>query len=208
MKERRYNLWWKEPLMSVIATIPQESGEIAKKRRTLDFSLVSGRVTARFQDEAGKIYRAEFTPSLFTAEEWARVSALMAEEAIFISALLSGVFPSALGEVFLRAELNLFPTSIESLRPRCECGGDVNEPCRHLVTLLEKSVERMEEDPYAILLLRGFSRDELILELKRRRSDLPEEEEEIGVPTVTQIVPPQRSYPRSSSILPTRSSLV
>lgn len=190
MKERRYNLWWKDPLSAVIAPVAQESGESAKKRRTLDLSLVPGRVTARFQDEAGKIYRAEFTPSTFTAEEWERVSILMAEEAIFIAALLSGVFPSALGDIFTRAELDLFPSTIESLRPRCECGGHVADPCRHLSNLLEKFVERVEEDPYSILLLRGFSRDELILDLKRRRSDLPEETEETGFLTVPPPVAP------------------
>ncbi len=75
--------------------------------------------------------------------------------------LLSGEMPTDIDDVFAGVGLALFPAGVTELSLDCSCP-DPEVPCKHLAATLFLLAESFDADPFAILALRGRSRDELL----------------------------------------------
>src|SRR5207237_9701640 len=53
--------------------------------------------------------------------------------------------------------------------PRCSCP-DWADPCKHAAAVVYLVADVLDADPFALLLLRGRSRDEVLAALRRRRT--------------------------------------
>ena len=80
--------------------------------------------------------------------------------------------PTDIDDVFAGVGLALFPAGVAELSLDCSCP-DPEVPCKHLAATLFLLAESFDADPFAILALRGRSRDELLDNLRVRRGGAP-----------------------------------
>lgn len=170
MPHKRSNAkWWRthlEPFFSPDGAAQEADTNV--RRRVLDFLISSGKISARIQDEAGKIYRTEILCDPFADADWDAILTSLAPRSLSLASLLAGVLPPEIESSFREAGNSLFPSGSTAVDGRCECS--MGRPCPHIVALWEKFLERLDEDPFSIFILRGRGRDETILELRRRRT--------------------------------------
>lgn len=138
--------------------------------------LARGRTYAR----QGRVNRVELSPGLVVATvrgtdiyttslsvrllgdaEWDRVLDLVMTRAANSAALLAGEVPHAIGDLLLPGH--------GDIGPDCTCP-DRAEPCKHAAALCYLVADLFDEDPFALLSLRGRGRGEVLAEVRRRRS--------------------------------------
>ena len=91
---------------------------------------------------------------------WAAFSEELGREAGFTAALESGELPVDLVEHADQAGVELLPGSAD-LETACECDAWA-QPCVHALALLYQLAWHLDGDPYALLLLRGRTREQLL----------------------------------------------
>src|ERR1700716_1469925 len=126
-------------------------------------------VKAVVQGSRPKPYDVTITFKRLTDAEWERVIDAMASEALYAARLLSGEMPEQIEDVFASVGTSLFPAQKNDMRTTCTCP-DVANPCKHIAAVHYLLGERFDEDPFLMFLLRGRSREEIVAELRRRRS--------------------------------------
>lgn len=106
----------------------------------------------------------------FAQGQWRNVIAMLSDRAIFTTSLLNGELPMGIVEIFKQASLSLFPTRLREFTFHCNCKSQ-SSPCEHACALLIAFAQKLEEDPFNILTLRGITRDSLLSMLRSARSD-------------------------------------
>lgn len=91
---------------------------------------------------------------------WAGFVAELARESGYAAALESGELPVALVEHADEAGIELLPGPGD-LETACECDAWA-QPCLHALAMLYQLAWHLDGDPYALLLLRGRTRDALL----------------------------------------------
>lgn len=91
---------------------------------------------------------------------WEDFAAELAREAGFVAALESGELPVELVEHADQAGVELLPGPAD-FETACECDAWA-QPCRHALALLQQLGWHIDGDPYALLLLRGRTREQLL----------------------------------------------
>jgi uncharacterized Zn finger protein len=138
----------------------------------LSLSVAPGVVTARVQGSRKTPYKVSIVLPAFTELVWAKVEVSLAEQAIHSARLLAGEMPHDLEEVFFAAGAPLFPQRARDLVQSCSCP-DWEVPCKHLAATFYLLAEHFDDDPFAILLWRGRSRDGLLGRLRELRGGDP-----------------------------------
>lgn len=92
-------------------------------------------------------------------EQWATFATETAREAGFLAALESGELPVDLVENADEAGVEIVPGPGD-LDTACACDSWA-QPCLHVLALLYQLARHIDADPYALLLLRGRTRDQL-----------------------------------------------
>lgn len=107
-------------------------------------------------------YNTTLSLRVLTDAEWDELLDVVMERASNVAALLAGEVPSEIGDAVLpdRGELG----------PGCSCP-DSAEPCKHVAALCYVAADLLDEDPFALLTLRGRSRDAVLTEVRARRSE-------------------------------------
>ena len=106
----------------------------------------------------------------FAQGQWRNVIAMLSDRAIFTTSLLNGELPMGIVEIFKQASLSLFPSRLREFTFHCNCKSQ-SSPCEHACALLIAFAQKLEEDPFNILTLRGITRDSLLSMLRSARSD-------------------------------------
>ena len=106
---------------------------------------------------------------MLTAAEWSMVVDALAEQAIFAANLLAGEMPQDVETAFQAAHVSLFPTRRDDLNTDCSCP-DYANPCKHVAAVYYLLGERFDEDPFLIFQLRGKDKEQLLAELRLRRT--------------------------------------
>lgn len=91
---------------------------------------------------------------------WAVFAEELGREAGFTAALESGELPADLVEHADEAGVELLPGAAD-LETACECDAWA-QPCVHALALLYQLAWHLDGDPYALLLLRGRTREQLL----------------------------------------------
>jgi uncharacterized Zn finger protein len=140
----------------------------ARTGQVIELRIQAGAAVALVQGSRPRPYRVRIGLAAFGKAEWARVEQALADDAWYAAKLLAGDMPPDIEDVFAAAGLALFPAGVRDLAMDCSCP-DHEVPCKHLAATLYLLAESFDDDPFAVLALRGRSQDELMANLGARR---------------------------------------
>jgi uncharacterized Zn finger protein len=164
--------WWSRRFIAVLESWGvggrlQRGRSYARRGQVLEFTLTTGRVTARVQGSRPSPYKVELTVLPLTTAQWREVESRLAAQALFRARLLAGEMPAEIEQVFADAGTPLFPRSSADLTMRCSCP-DWGVPCKHLAAVCYVLAEKFDADPFAMLAWRGKAREDLLAALRRQ----------------------------------------
>ena len=197
-KSRRGDIgerWWSRRFVEALEWITDSNRlgrgrSYARSGQVIGLEAGPGIVTALVQGSRRDPYQVRIELDQFTDGEWERVEQAMAEQAVFLAALLAGEMPEEIEQAFEAAGVSLFPKRIFELRPSCSCP-DAAVPCKHSAATLYILAERFDQDPFEILAWRGRSRSHLIRRLRKLRASALSLSEDPEIPGPGSMVPVQ-----------------
>ena len=134
--------------------------------------LAPGEARARVQGRKTEPYEVRIRVRRFTDDEWDRVLAAISARLGHAAALLDGELPPEIARDATAAGLDLLPGGGE-LGPRCSCPDDA-DPCKHSAAACYLITDALDTDPFALFLLRGRTRDQVLAGIRaRRRGTVP-----------------------------------
>jgi hypothetical protein len=140
--------------------------------------LAPGVVSAYVHGSRPRPYRVSVWLRQFDDDEWDRFLGAVVAKAAHAAALLDGELDPGIVEDARAVGVELLPDAGE-LVPRCSCP-DWADPCKHSAAVCYLVAQELDVDPFALLTLRGMSREQVLAELRRRRGAVTE----VGEPAV------------------------
>ncbi len=138
--------------------------------RVSNLRVFPGGAGVRVQGDRATPYSVTVTMPVLGDEAWSQIVETLARQVRHTARLLAGHAPDSL-DAELSADVRVFPR-LGELEVACDCD-DETWPCSHAAGLWEAVAERLEEDPFALLQMRGRGRERLLSELsaaRRRRT--------------------------------------
>lgn len=136
----------------------------AREGRVGELHIEPGIVSARVQDDDRSWpYPVVLTVPVLPDNAWERFIDVVFAQAGRLAALLDGEPPPGIG-----AERTLLPGPGE-LRTVCTCAQRGRQPCRHTAAACYETAALFDADPFALLLLRGRSKPQVLAALRERR---------------------------------------
>src|SRR6266702_417407 len=131
--------------------------------------LTPGEVRAQVQGRKAAPYEVRIRVRRFADNEWDQVLAAISAQLGHAAAMLDGELPPEVAADVATAGLDLLPAAGE-VGPRCSCPDDA-DPCKHSAAVCYLVADALDADPFAVLLLRGRTRGEVLAGLRARRRD-------------------------------------
>ena len=162
--------WWSKRFIAVLESYGmsgrlQRGRSYARGGQVLEFTLGTGKVTARVQGSRPAPYKVTITVLPLLTAQWHAVESRLASQALFRARLLAGEMPPEIEQVFVACGTPLFPQSSRDLEMSCSCP-DWEVPCKHLAAVCYVLAEAFDDDPFALLAWRGKGRDDLLAALR------------------------------------------
>ena len=132
-----------------------------------DLTLAPGEARARVQGRKTEPYQVRIRVRRFTDDEWDRVLEAISARLGHAAALLDGELPPEIADDAAAVGLDLLPGGGE-LGPRCSCPDDA-DPCKHSAAACYLLTDALDADPFALFLLRGRTRDQVLAGIRTRR---------------------------------------
>ena len=132
-----------------------------------DLTLAPGEARAQVQGRKTEPYQVRIRVRRFTDDEWDRVLEAISARLGHAAALLDGELPPEIADDAAAAGLDLLPGGGE-LGPRCSCPDDA-DPCKHSAAACYLLTDALDTDPFALFLLRGRTRDQVLAGIRTRR---------------------------------------
>ncbi len=132
-----------------------------------DLTLAPGEARARVQGRKTEPYEVKIRVRRFSDDEWDRVLEAISARLGHAAALLDGELPPEIADDAAAAGLDLLPGGGE-LGPRCSCPDDA-DPCKHSAAACYLLTDALDTDPFALFLLRGRTRDQILAGIRTRR---------------------------------------
>ena len=163
--------WWSRRFIAFLESSGmsgrlQRGRSYARRGQVLEFALAAGKVTARVQGSRPSPYSVSIAVRPLTVAQWREVEARLASQALFRARLLAGEMPAEIEQVFADCGVPLFPEPSRDLTMSCNCP-DWGVPCKHLAAVCYVLAESFDDDPFAMLALRGKDRMSLLAALRQ-----------------------------------------
>jgi uncharacterized Zn finger protein len=133
-----------------------------------DLSIEPGLVSAPVQGRRATPYRVRVRVRRFDDREWDALLDAVASRAAHAAALLDGELPPDTLDDAARVGIDLLPGPGE-LGPSCTCP-DWADPCKHAAAVCYLVADELDGDPFALLHLRGRTREAVLAGLRARRA--------------------------------------
>jgi uncharacterized Zn finger protein len=162
----RSSTWWgKAWVRSFEETVLEASDlltarAISRSGRLGAVMVISGMASAVIDPGSPSAMIAQIRVQRLDDGQWRTFEKEAAREAGFLAALESGELPVALVENADQAGVEIVPGPGD-LDSACECDSWA-QPCLHVLALMYQLARHIDDDPYALLLLRGRTRDQLL----------------------------------------------
>jgi uncharacterized Zn finger protein len=158
--------WWARRWIEVLESFEMGSRlnrgrDYAKSGHVLAITIDEGHVHARVRGSRPKPYDVDINIGTIPEEDWTRVGARLAEQAVFSATLLAGEMPGDIEEIFEELGLSLYPKNEQDLVTSCTCPDTAN-PCKHLAAVYLLLGEEFDRDPFLLFTMRGMRRDKLL----------------------------------------------
>ncbi len=140
----------------------------ARKGRVSPLRIDAGSVGASVQGSRTEPYEVRVGIRVFSDAEWERLLDAVAARAAHAAALLDGDLPTEVVADAEAAGVELLPGPGD-IRPRCSCP-DWADPCKHAAAVVYLVADVLDVDPFALFLLRGRGREEVLTALRQRRA--------------------------------------
>lgn len=161
----RSRTWWGKAWVRSFEETVLEAGDLITARalsrsgRLGAVMVISGMASAVCDPGTPTAVIAQVRVRRLDDAEWTTFTNETAREAGFLAALESGELPVDLVENADQAGVEVVPGPGD-LDTACECDAWA-QPCLHVLALLYQLARHIDEDPYALLLLRGRTRDQI-----------------------------------------------
>lgn len=165
--------WWGRAWVKALEDAALDSEQIKAGRRLAragavgSVSVRPGRITAVVRDRDHTTHRADVLVQELADERWDRFLDMAVERAGHVAALLDREMPPHLVEDAADAGVELLP-GLGDLEADCDCGAW--DHCGHTSALCYQMARLLDQDPFALLLLRGRTERTLLDELQQRGS--------------------------------------
>jgi hypothetical protein len=160
----------------------------ARRGSVLELTVSPGEVEAAVQGSRVTPYQVTVRIRAFSGAEWDSVLDVVSAQIGRVAALLDGELPPEVIDDVHDAGLDLLPGAGEVLT-HCTCP-DFAVPCKHSAAVCYLIADALDDDPFALLLLRGRHKDELLASLRSRRgtttgaSVTPRTPPPVGIPAI------------------------
>ena len=141
--------------------------EYARSGAVGELTLAPGEARARVRGRKTEPYQVRIRVRRFADDEWDRVLEAIAAQLGHAAALLDGELPPEIADDAAGAGLDLLPGGGE-VGPRCDCPDDA-DPCKHSAAACYLIAGALDADPFALFLLRGRTRDQVLAGIRARR---------------------------------------
>jgi uncharacterized Zn finger protein len=131
-------------------------------------TVTPGQVKAAVQGSQPRPYRSSVHLPVLTDAQWDTLLDTIAARAGHLAALLDGEMPAELVDDARQAGVPLLPQPTE-LDPDCSCP-DWGYPCKHAAALCYAIAATIDDDPFVLFALRGRGREEVLAQLRARRT--------------------------------------
>ena len=156
---------------------PNRGKSLARRLEVESFDVHFGRIQAEVVESQRAACQVEIEVLPLRDDEWSAVLDALAGEALYAAQLLAGgsepdSFLSALDSVFEDANVALLSSSPNAgdFKTRCTVCRNQSSPCKHALVVLYRFGQMIAENPWMLLLLRGRDRQQVLTELRLRRS--------------------------------------
>jgi len=140
----------------------------ARQGRATGLAVEPGRVRAQVWGGDDEPYDVLLQIRTFRPDEWECVLDTIAASAAHAAALLDGELEPGIVAATAAVDVELLPRSGE-LRTACSCP-DWAEPCKHAAAVCYLVADVLDADPFALLLLRGMHRSDVLAAVRARRA--------------------------------------
>ena len=164
--------WWARRWIEVLESFEMGSRlnrgrEYAKKGHVLSIQIDEGQVLARVQGSRPKPYEIDIRIHTLPEEDWSKIAARLAQQAVFSARLLAGEMPGEIEEIFEEEGLSLYPAAEGDLQAQCTCPDTAN-PCKHCAAVYLLLGEEFDRDPFLLFALRGMRREKLLAMIEKQ----------------------------------------
>jgi uncharacterized Zn finger protein len=168
--------WWSQRFIDLLESFGVGSRlsrgrRYARAGQVVELDVEAGVVIAKVQGSRYSPYKVRIRTKLLSDPQWRRVEKAMAGQALPLAKLLAGEMPHDIEDVFAACKLTLFPRSRADLKATCTCP-DWENPCKHVAAVYYILAEQFDADPFLIFAWRGRTQQELLDELRARRSSV------------------------------------
>lgn len=161
---------WLGILESLASVRDLEHGiEYAQRGQAIELSIDPGRITARVQGLASRPCRVVVETRTLSPEQWIEVIAQMGSAAVHAARAIAGELSERFIEQLESRGLRLMPDPAGDLEPNCSCAVS-DRWCPHVCCVLLLVAQRLAQDPWDLLRLRGMDREELVQRLREGRA--------------------------------------
>lgn len=146
----------------------------ARGGKILKYQIDDGKVTATVRGSINPYFGVYKEPKYQTSieitrisrENWSKVINTISLKAGFVAKLLMNEMPDNIETVFSKLTLHLLPHNERDIRTECSCPDWAN-PCKHIAGVYYHVASELDNDPFLMFELRGLSRIDLQMELRK-----------------------------------------
>jgi hypothetical protein len=162
--------WWSKRFTDVLESYGlgarmQRGRRYARSGQVMSLDVTPGLIAAQVQGSRRTPYVVTVQSPQPSSVQWRKVDDAFAARVGFAAQLLADEVPTDLEDVFTDAGVALFPATWGDVRANCNCP-DWENPCKHIAAVLYVYADRLDTDPWLLLLWRGRTRDEVLGHLR------------------------------------------
>ncbi|TWG04434.1 putative Zn finger protein [Streptomyces brevispora] len=188
--------WWGQAWVTALEDSSLDTGRLSRGRTYTRKGMVGpttvapGQVKAAVRGSQPRPYRSSVHLPVLTDTQWDTLLDTIAARAGHLAALLDDEMPAELVDDARQAGVPLLPQPTE-LDPECSCP-DWGYPCKHAAALCYAIAATIDADPFVLFTLRGRRREEVLAELRARRTA----KQETAAPSAPTGIPASAAYTR------------
>ncbi|BAZ89268.1 hypothetical protein NIES932_07430 [Raphidiopsis curvata NIES-932] len=166
--------WWSQRWLDLLDSYRfkkrlERARNYSRQGNVLSIEFQKSKVLARVKGSEVEPYQVSLSLDIFSDEEWSYVIENISHKSLFAAKLLAGEMPQNIEDVFTSNGLSLFPFTLNDVHSQCSCP-DPAVPCKHIGAVYYQLSDRLSEDPFVLFELRGRSRERIIQDLRKLRS--------------------------------------